>query len=252
MALSLIINTTALGAGLTTSCLGVGGTAPYTYSLAPLGAGGSINPVTGLYTAPLVLPTDPSKIYDQVIVTDAVLATATGSIMVGSALLLFCDIMKQELSITDDHIYLWDQKVFQPTDSKMYMAVAIASSKPFGNTNFFDGTTNRQIQSVNMLDVLSVDFMSRSAEARDRKAEVIMALNSQYAESQQEINSFRIGILPAGGNFTNLSEIDGAAIPYRFNIAINLQYFVTKVQSSQYYDKFPTTAKPEPSLLINS
>lgn len=238
MALTLYGNVTAMAPGLTASYVGQGGVAPYTYSVVPGGAGGSINASTGVYTAPASVPTDPATLYDTIVVTDSASATASVQVLIGSALLLFCDILKHELNISDDHIYLWDQKIFQPTDSDLYMAVGIISSKPFGNTNYFDGNLNTQVQSVNMCDQLSVDFMSRSSQARDRRGEVIMALNSQYAESQQELNSFRIGILPTGGSFINLSQIDGAAIPYRFNLTINLQYFVTKIQSSQYYDSF--------------
>ncbi len=238
MSITVVSGTNALAAGLSTYFLGTGGVGPYSYALQPLGAGGTINASTGKYSAPATVPIDPAKLYDVVVVTDSTSATATSSILIGTPLLLFCDILKHELNIADDHIYLWDQKIFQPVDSNLYIAVGILNSKPFGNSNFFDGATNSQIQSVNMLDTLSVDVMSRGPAARDRKGEVIMALNSQYAESQMEINCFGIGKLPAGGYFTNISNVDGAAIPYRFNISVNLQYFVKKVQSSQYYDEF--------------
>jgi hypothetical protein len=85
---------------------------------------------------------------------------------------------------------------------------------------------------------LSIDIISRSNEALLRKEEILLALNSQYAESQQELNSFFIGTLPAGGQFVNLSYVDGAAIPYRYNISINIQYFVTTLKASPYYTDF--------------
>ncbi len=83
-----------------------------------------------------------------------------------------------------------------------------------------------------------IDAISRGPAARDQRANILMALKSQYSEQQQEFNSFNIGSLPANGNFVNLSHIDGAAIPYRFQISINMQYFVKLIQSVDYYDIF--------------
>ncbi len=65
---------------------------------------------------------------------------------------------------------------------------------------------------------------------------MILALNSVYAEQQQELNSFRI--FPLSQSFVNLSELEGAAIPYRFTISINMQYAVVKTKSVPYYDTF--------------
>lgn len=238
MTLTLRSSVTAMGPGLSTYFLASGGTAPYIYSVLPNGAGGSINSSTGVYTAPVILSSDAKKAYDTIVVTDSTSATASTQILIGNALLLFCDILKKELNLDDSHLFLWDQKIFQPTDSSLYIAVGVVNSKPFGNTNKFEGVTNSSIQSINMLDIISIDAISRGPSARDRRAEILMALNSNYAESQQELNSFYVGKLPSGGQFINLSEIDGAAIPYRFRISINLQYFVTKVQSVSYYDEF--------------
>jgi hypothetical protein len=89
-----------------------------------------------------------------------------------------------------------------------------------------------------MYAVLDLDIISRGPDARDRKEEVVMAFNSTYAQQQQEINSFYIGKLPPGAKFINLSEIDGAAIPYRYRISTVLQYTVTKTTPIQYYSSF--------------
>lgn len=252
MSLSLSASYTAIGAGLQSSFLGAGGTEPYTYSVLPGGAGGSIengSTEPGLYTAPSILSSDASKSYDTVQVMDSLGATATLQILVGTPLLLFCDILQRELGLANGRVYLWDQKIMQPTDSGLYIAVGIMSSRTFGNANHPDGSGVglNAIQSVNVMDLMSIDIISRGPEARDRKTEVILALNSDYAQSQQELNSFRIGQLPAGGQFINLSEIDGAAIPYRFRISANLQYFVRKVKAVPYIDDFaPVTITTEP------
>lgn len=243
MSLHLTATRTAIGPGLQSSFLASGGVEPYVYSVVPGGAGGTIengsaNP--GLYTAPAQANSNPRQAYDTIQVSDGNNDTATLQILVGSPLLLFLDILKTELGLNADHIYLWDQKIMQPTDSGLYVAISVIDSKPFGNTNRPDGSGAGldAVQSINMLDTLGIDIISRGPAARDRKAEVLLALNSNYAQTQQEANSFKIGQLPAGGQFVNLSEIDGAAIPYRFRINVNLQYFVRLVKGVPYYNDF--------------
>lgn len=246
MSLLLTQSKTALGAGLTASFLAVGGTAPYVYSVRqnPQGAGGTINSTTGIYTAPPVINGGaygkPDELYDTVVVRDNVGAQAISSIFVGSPLLLFCEIIQRELNLKPGRVYLWDQKIMQPTDSGLYVAISVLSCKPFANTNQIDPATGDSIQSVNMLAQLQIDIISRDTEARDRKEDVLLAIGSTYAQQQQQGNSFLIGKLPPGSQFVNLSSPDGAAIPYRFSIAVAIQYFYTKAKSADYFDNYPT------------
>lgn len=239
--LTLAQSLTAIGPGLTSSFLASGGVSPYTYSLRAGGANGGIDPGTGLYTAPPEVDSDPLTAYDYVIATDTVGATATAKILVGLPLILFCEIIQKEMSLADGRVYLWDQKIFQPSDNDLYIAVSVSSCKPFGNTlspNAGSTSWALPLQSVNMLATLDLDIISRGPAARDRKEEVVMAFNSIYAQAQQEANSFYIGKLPPGARFVNLSMIDGAAIPYRFKISVNMQYMVTKQKAVPFFDTF--------------
>lgn len=238
MSLTLKANTLAIGPLRSTSFAGSGGTEPYVYSVTAGGAGGTINSSTGLYTAPATVNEDPKKAYDTIVVTDADAATASLQILVGNALALVCDIIAKEMSLDSTQVYLWDQKINIPKDSRLYVAIGVMSCKPFGNTCSFNsgGEGLQAVQSVNMLARLDINILSRGPAARDRKEEIVLALGSVYAEQQQELNSFLVGKLPQG--FTNLSQEDGAAIPYRFNIAVNLQYSYRKAKASEYFDDF--------------
>lgn len=237
MTLALQQSATALGPNVQASFLATGGTEPYAFTVLPGGAGGSIDPVTGIYHAPDHFNSDPSQVIDTIQVTDSALpspATATAQILVASPLLLFCDVLQHELSLTQDHIYLWDQKLFQPTDADLYVAVAVAECKPFGNSN--RNVNGQSVQYVSMWARLTIDAISRGPSARDRKEEIILALNSNYAQQQQDANSFYISKVPANGGFKNLSTVDGAAIPYRFQISVALQYMSTKQAAQSYFD----------------
>lgn len=239
MILALTQSATAIAAGLTASFLANGGSAPYVYAVLPGGAGGTINPTTGVYTAPAAATSDPASAYDTVQVVDNTLATTTAQILVGTPLLLLCEILQKELGLVQGRVYIWDQKIMQPTDSGLYVAVSVPSCRPFGNVNRVASNGGLESQQfVTMQATVTIDAISRGPAARDQKELIILALGSTYAEQQQEANSFLIGRLPAAGRFINLSEVDGAAIPYRYQISINMQYAVSKSSQVPYFDQF--------------
>lgn len=237
MSLQLLARSVALATNLSVPLGASGGTPPYSFGI--LSGGGSINSSTGQFVTPGVS----SSVTVQV--ADSLGEVATLKFMVGSALELVCDIIQNGLGLPPGQVYLWDQKFNIPNDSKLYIAVGILTCKPFGNSNKLDSNGN-QVQSVNMSVGLSIDIMSRSLIAVNRKEEVLMALNSSYSESQQEINSFRI--FPLTTNLVNLADEEGAAILYRFNFTVNMQYFVMKTGAVPYYDDFenPPTVVTEP------
>jgi hypothetical protein len=208
-----------------------GGTAPYTWSVVPGGAGGSINASTGEYTSPSGIGVDVIQ------VVDSVAASAQYSMTVGYPLMLVCDIIQTSMGLSNGQVYLWDQKINIPTDSQLYVAVGVNYCTPFGNRTRYNSSGGvNEVQSVNMLANLSIDILSRGPAARDMKEQVLLAFSSTYAEQQMELNSFFIA--PISTDFVNISEIDGAAIPYRFNISANLQYFSTKTNPVSYFDTF--------------
>jgi len=248
MSITITQSKTALGVNLQAGFSASGGTAPYTYSIRtnPIGAGGTINSSTGLYTAPSVVNggqyLNALQMYDTIQVKDSAGVTATAQILVANPLGLFCDVIQTSMGLANGRVYLWNQKIMQPTDSGIFVAVAVLSAKPFASLNVPDGSgsaMNSQ-QSVNMYAQLQLDVISRDSEARDRKEEVILALNSDYSRSQQEANSFYIGKLPPGAQFVNLSNEDGAAIPYRFNISVAIQYCYVKTVAVPYFSTFST------------
>jgi hypothetical protein len=239
MSLALRATNAVLTPGTISYVAASGGSLPYVYSVVPNGAGGSVGSVTGLYTPPATISSDPNKLYDTIQVVDYNGGVASTRILVGDALILFCEIIQRELGLADGRVFLWDQKLERPKDNDLYIAVSVVSCKPFSNTNRLNSSGESE-QSVNMQATLQIDVISRGPAARTRKEEVILALNSNYAQSQQERNSFYIGKLPAGSRFVNLSEIDGMAIPYRYSVSVNLQYMVKKTKVVSYIDTYST------------
>jgi hypothetical protein len=226
--LSIAGNTFALSPGVSSSFLAVGGTAPYIYSVLPGGVGGTIAS-NGVYTTPMAYGEDTIQ------VTDSLGNQADAIVSVNTALLLVCDIIQTYMGLSQGQVYLWDQKIFIPTDSRLYIAIGISNCKPFGNNNYMDANNNSN-QAVNMLATLDINILSRSTLALNLKEQVILALYSNYAQQQMGLNSFNLGRVSTG--FVNLSQLDGPAIPYRFAISVALQYFVPSIQSIEYYNSF--------------
>jgi hypothetical protein len=239
MSISLSAGSLAVAVNVSTSFYAQGGTAPYVYSVAAGGCGGTIDPVTGIYKAPSALNTDAKKQFDTVIATDNLSATASAQILVASPLSLVCDIIQTELGLNQGQVYLWDQKINITKDSNLYIAIDVSSCRPFGNSTTYDSTSGfNAVQSVNMLEKMDINIFSRGGLARDRKEEIVLALNSVYSQQQQQLNNFFIGKIPLG--FINLSEEDGSAVLYRFVISVNLQYSFKKTKAAPFANVFST------------
>lgn len=238
MSLILRSNLSALVARNSTSFGASGGTAPYTYSVLPDGAGGSIDSSSGMYTAPDSESFDPAKAYDTVQVTDNAALTATKKILVAPPYRLLCHILQTQMGLAEDRVYLWNQKILEPKDNGIYIPVKMLWAKPFGNTKSYDssGPGVDEVQTTFMQATMSIDIISRGMEALYRKEEVLMAIQSDYSEQIQEANAFSLAILPT--SFINLAQLDGTAIPYRFNLSVVMTYKQTKQQATDYFNDF--------------
>lgn len=218
-----------------------GGTGPYTIEL--ISGAGTWNNSTLTYTAPSTLP----SARDAPIIlraTDANGVQAESEIFVCTALQLLGRIIQREMGLEDGRVYLWDQKINEPKNQGLFVAISAVSPKPYANVNRFVPATNEQEQQSCWATEVDVDIISRGTEARDRKEEVVMALASQYSVQQQELNSFSIATITS--SIRNLSEVDGTAIPYRFNFSLKLLYNVRKIQPAAYFDTFEA-----PTILVD-
>lgn len=214
-----------------------GGTSPYTYAAS--GAGGSVDPSSGLYHAPPSVPQAAGFAVETVTVTDALGATATATLTVGGALILLCDILQTTLGLATGRVYLWDQKLMQPTDTGLYVAVSVVSERLIGVSTRFNPATGSLDQYAAAAALIDIDLLSRDASARDLRQAAVLALSSTYAQQQMAANSFTVGSVPAQ-RLMNLSNPDGSAIPYRFKITAQMQYaYSQSTQATGYYDNFP-------------
>jgi hypothetical protein len=211
-----------------------GGVEPYVYSLVAGGDGGSINSSTGLYQAPF----STSKGFQIVRVTDATPVTpqvANFTLNFLNHLQIIADIISTQLGLADDQVYIYNQKFNVPKDNRMYVAIKLGAQKVFGTSSKYIGT--QEMNSINMQATVTIDVISRSLEALNRKEEIFVSLVSQRSQQIQNQNAFRIA--QVASSFVDLSGIEGAAIPFRFNIAFNILYAKRFLVNVEYFDEFP-------------
>lgn len=151
-----------------------------------------------------------------------------------------CQIIEHELNISGQ-VWIYNNKINIPNDEKLYVVVSFLNERIIGNNTHYENNENgglNETTTVNTLASISIDILSRSTLARDRKAEVLMALFGTYSQQVQEANSFQIA--RNGFNITNISEVEGSAIPYRYNLTFNVTYAESKTKQVEHYEEFKT------------
>jgi hypothetical protein len=243
-------NAYAVAPGIRASFHASGGDEPYLYEVLPDGAGGTIDPATGAYRAPLVLNEDPVKGFDVIRVTDYSNEVVETTIRVCTPLLLVCEIIEREMALPNGSVYLYSQKKMMPTNTDIFVAVSIDKVNYYGSSTKGvtedDGDTFTSAQWVVYSATLGIDITSRDTKVLFRKDEVVLALNSEYSKMQQSRNTFGIARLPAS-NMVPRPIQDGAAIPYRFYFQVNVNFGMPKGTPIEFYDTFQN-----PELFIDS
>lgn len=238
--LSLYPARAAMIPNLTLPMGALGGTPPYRYAVAS--GPGYIDHDTGLYTSSNEMGVA------EIEVLDTFDTRAVSLVQVMSPLQIMCEIIQREMELPDGRVFLWDQKVNSPTDPGLYITVGLfPNAKVIGNfrEEIDAGAFGLQERVSTVFNGrVSVEIMSRDSSALDRKEEIMLALKSTYSQQQQEFNAMRIFNVPS--SFVNISQIDGAAIPYRFSIMLGLQYVVSRTKVIPYFDSFQ-----DPQILID-
>jgi hypothetical protein len=124
----------------------------------------------------------------------------------------------------------------------LFVYFAYVGNKVIGSNNkiYFDNVENvvKEKQSVQSAHTIRIEAMSKNDDARTKKEQIIMALSSQYAQRQCDLNSIRIAEIPS--SFIDASGAEGGSQLNRYSIDIVV--FATqvneKVMTGDYYDTF--------------
>ena len=147
------------------------------------------------------------------------------------------DIIRTDMGLDQQHIWIQSQnRKIPPNSQDLFVVVGCVDFKPISSKSYFDSTTNSERQVAYGRAQVQVDIFSRSNEARVRRSEVLMALNSFYSKGVQDKKQFKIFELPS--SFINLSGLAGGSDINRFALRFYAMISEVKEKSSSYYDIF--------------
>lgn len=145
------------------------------------------------------------------------------------------DIIRKELELKQGNIWIRAQnRKIPPESEELYCVVGVVSFLPISAKSTFEN--GNEVQTVYGRASVQVDLMSRNNSARNRRAELLMALNSYYSKNVQDKYQFRIFEIPQ--NFENTSGLQGGSDINRFTLVIRAMVSEQKVKSTDYYDTF--------------
>lgn len=149
-----------------------------------------------------------------------------------------CKILQVQLGLTDEQIWIYNQKRNIPNDFGAYYVVSYLGQRIIGNIRKEVATENglMEYQSVHSLAEFRLDLFSRNPKVRDMRDQAIMALNSTYSQQVQESEGFQIG--RNSFQVTNTSEVEGVAELSRYSISFNVTYMSETSRSIDYFDTF--------------
>lgn len=160
------------------------------------------------------------------------------------------NIIRTEMGLSQQNIWIQSQNRKIPPQSKeLYCVVGVTNFKPISSKSRFLPETQQEEQTMYGRCDVQVDLMSRSNEARVRRSELLMALNSYYSKNVQDGDCFRIFELPT--MFINTSGLQGGSDINRFTLIIPTMISEVKVKETPYYDKFRMQIINEEGKIVN-
>lgn len=154
------------------------------------------------------------------------------------------DIIRNELELDQQHVWIQSQnRKIPPNSEDLFVVVGCVDFKPISSKSYFDHKTDSERQVAYGRAQIQIDIFSRSNEARIRRSEVLMALNSFYSKGVQDSKQFKIFELPS--SFINLSGLAGGSDINRFALRFYAMVSEVKEKSSSYYEVFNETIYSE-------
>lgn len=164
------------------------------------------------------------------------------------------DIIKKEIGLADDNIWISSQNKVIPNDSEeLFVIVGLSDAVTMSNNSYTDFSSEtqdyKQVQELQVRENIQVEILSRNDLAFRQRWLVLSALTSTYAKQVQEENSFKLGRIST--SFVNTSETEGAEQLNRFSIVIPCIVWyrnIVDVSSDEYFETFPFRADTEKTI----
>ena len=98
------------------------------------------------------------------------------------------EIIKDQLSLSDDQIWIYNQRIKIPDTKGMFISVSRIGSKVYANNSSYVGSTSDLVedQYVSNLETISIDALSQDTSALEYYPDILMAIRSTKAQQEAE------------------------------------------------------------------
>ena len=158
---------------------------------------------------------------------------------------VLADILANGFSLDGKYVMLYNERRKIPSTYKdLFIVLSIVSTKIIGVVNRPQDKESglSQVQGVAKNEMIQIDIMSVNSSARTQNQEVIIYLNSLYAQQQCELYNIKIARIPLQTN--DLSALEGSSRLNRYGITINVKSTFNKVVDAEYYNDFSRAVPP--------
>ena len=149
-----------------------------------------------------------------------------------------CDILKVGMSLQDDQIWIYNQKVDIPNDKRLYVVVSMKSETVIGNNieekNVYEGQD--EVVWSNIVSDIGIELFSYNVNALNRRYDVLSSMRSTYSVQKQEELNFNIGRRPIA--FFDSSFLAPSARLYSFYFMYRITHVENSARPIEYYDDF--------------
>lgn len=149
--------------------------------------------------------------------------------------IILADIIQERMGLTSDRVVVYDQNFKAPNDKLIYIVISTGTDKIISNVNRFDDVLNQQVQSISMATTFNVEITSKNEDAKLKRFEVLMAINSNEAIRQAEDNNIKIF---RTNTIQDLSSIEGGSSLHRYRIPVIINHMIIKKSDTDYFEHF--------------
>ena len=155
------------------------------------------------------------------------------------------DIICHEMNLTSDRVFLFNSVNSLPKDDGLYVVLQQTEYPPFGLKKEYrlDKGVYTEFQSYMTKELITISLVSKNTDARLRRFDVNLALNSTYSQQIQEQYGFHISQC---NPVANRSFLEATARLYRFDTEATVITAYEQNRAVDYYDKFDNTMVIEP------
>lgn len=148
------------------------------------------------------------------------------------------ELIRAFMELKIEQVVIYNPSWTIPEDDRLYITVAFLGGRPYGSSREYhmnaDESALIEAITINKREDYSINIYSRSDEALNRKDEVVQAFNSTFAQQLSEALSIKMSLLPI--SFVDLSQLEGAARIYRYNLTIPVLCAKTTERVTQYFN----------------